>query len=67
VVQQAAVLGRTFALRGLAAVSGLAEFELEQILASLARKEIVSLSADPFSPERGQYIFLQDLVKKVAY
>jgi class 3 adenylate cyclase/tetratricopeptide (TPR) repeat protein len=66
-VQQAAVLGRTFTLRGLTAVSGLGERELEQILASLVRKEIVSLSADPLSPERGQYGFLQDLVKKVAY
>ncbi len=37
------------------------------ILTSLVRKEIVSLSADPLSPERGQYGFLQDLVKKVAY
>jgi class 3 adenylate cyclase/tetratricopeptide (TPR) repeat protein len=66
-VQQAAVLGRTFSLRGLAAVSGLDESELEPLLASLVRKEIFSLSADPFSPERGQYGFLQDLVKKVAY
>ena len=27
----------------------------------------MSLSSDPLSPERGQYGFLQDLVKKVAY
>jgi class 3 adenylate cyclase/tetratricopeptide (TPR) repeat protein len=67
VVQQAAVLGRTFTLRGLATVSGLSEPELESLLASLVRKEIVSLTADPMSPERGQYGFLQDLVKKVAY
>jgi tetratricopeptide (TPR) repeat protein len=67
VVQQAAVLGRTFTLRGLASVSRLAEAELEPLLTSLVRKEVVSLSADPLSPERGQYGFLQDLVKKVAY
>jgi predicted ATPase/class 3 adenylate cyclase len=66
-VQQASVLGRTFTLRGLASVAGVPEAELEQILASLMRKEVVSLSADPLSPERGQYGFLQDLVKKVAY
>ena len=66
-VQQASVLGRTFTRRGLAAVSGLTEVEVERLLASLVRKEIVSLSADPLSPERGQYGFLQDLVKKVAY
>jgi class 3 adenylate cyclase/tetratricopeptide (TPR) repeat protein len=66
-VQQGSVLGRTFTPRGLAVVSGLTEVELEPLLASLVRKEIVSLSADPLSPERGQYGFLQDLVKKVAY
>jgi class 3 adenylate cyclase/tetratricopeptide (TPR) repeat protein len=66
-VQQAAVLGRTFTSRGLAAVSGLPEREVESLLGRLVRKEIVSLSSDPLSPERGQYGFLQDLVKKVAY
>jgi class 3 adenylate cyclase/tetratricopeptide (TPR) repeat protein len=67
IVQQAAVLGRTFTLRGLASVSGLPEPDLESVLGSLIRKEIFSLRADPLSPERGQYGFLQDLVKKVAY
>ena len=66
-VQRAAVMGRTFTLRGLASVSGQDEVELEPLLGSLVRKEVVSLSADPLSPERGQYGFLQDLVKKVAY
>ena len=48
-------------------MTGLQETELEPILASLVRKEVLSLSSDPLSPERGQYGFLQDLVKKVAY
>ena len=67
IVQQAAVLGRSFTLRGISEVSGLSEQELESLLATLTRKEIVSLKSDPLSPERGQYAFLQDLVKKVAY
>jgi class 3 adenylate cyclase/tetratricopeptide (TPR) repeat protein len=67
VVQHAAVLGRTFTLRGLATVSSLSEPDLDSLLGSLIRKEIFSLRADPLSPERGQYGFLQDLVKKVAY
>jgi predicted ATPase/class 3 adenylate cyclase len=66
-VQQASVLGRTFTTHGLAALSGRGEHDLEPVLASLVRKEVVSLTADPMSPERGQYAFLQDLVKKVAY
>ena len=34
---------------------------------SLVRKEVLSLQADPRSPEHGQYGFLQDLVRRVAY
>ena len=66
-VQHASVLGRTFTLRGLASLSGADEADLEPLLASLVRKEVISLSVDPLSPERGHYGFLQDLVKKVAY
>ena len=66
-VQHASVLGRTFTLRGLSSVSHVDESVLEPILASLVRKEVVSITSDPLSPERGQYGFLQDLVKKVAY
>jgi len=36
-------------------------------LASLVAKELLSVQADPRSPERGQYGFLQDLVRTVAY
>jgi tetratricopeptide (TPR) repeat protein len=67
VLEDAAVLGKTFTQRGLAAVSGSAEAELEPILASLVRKELLTLQTDPRSPERGQYGFLQALVQHVAY
>ncbi len=67
VIQDGAVLGKTFFKQGIARVAGLSEEEAEQILSSLVRKEVVSLQADPRSPERGQYGFLQDLVRKVAY
>ncbi len=40
---------------------------MEPLLASLLRKEVLSVQADPRSPERGQYSFLQDIVKRVAY
>src|SRR5256886_17701287 len=40
---------------------------LEPLLGSLARKEVLSVQADPRSPERGQYGFLQDLLKQIAY
>ena len=66
-IQDAAVLGKVFFKQGLAAVSAVPESALEPVLASLVRKEFVSLQADTRSPERGQYGFLQDLVRKVAY
>ncbi len=66
-VQNASVLGKTFTKAGLTALTGGLDEELEPLLASLLRKEIVSIQADPRSPERGQYAFLQDIVKLVAY
>ncbi len=66
-VQDAAVLGRTFTTRGLAAMTNLPAETVEPLLASLMRKEVVSFTSDPLSAERGQYGFLQDLVKVVAY
>jgi predicted ATPase/class 3 adenylate cyclase len=67
VLQDGAVLGKTFTKVSLAAVSGLSELELDPILASLSRKELLGVQADPRSPEHGQYGFLQDLLRRVAY
>src|SRR5205085_5088591 len=67
VLQDAAVIGKTFMPRALAALSGLSEDELRPLLSSLVRKEVIALQADPRSPEHGQYGFLQDLVRHVAY
>lgn len=66
-LQDAAVLGRTFTLQGLTAITGLPEEEVTGLLAALVRKEVLSISIDPLLSDRGQYGFLQDLVKKVAY
>jgi predicted ATPase/class 3 adenylate cyclase len=67
VLQDAAVLGKTFSASSLAAITGMSVDQLEPLLNELVRKEVFSLQADPWSPERGQYGFLQDLVKRVAY
>jgi len=66
-LQSASVLGKTFTITALATLVGRAPEEVEPALAGLARKEMLSLSADPLSPERGQYGFLQDMVRRVAY
>jgi class 3 adenylate cyclase/tetratricopeptide (TPR) repeat protein len=66
-LQDGAVLGKTFTPRALSAVSGFPEAELQPLLTSLVRKEVLGVQSDARSPERGQYGFLQDLVRHVAY
>jgi tetratricopeptide (TPR) repeat protein len=67
IVQDASVLGKTFTKTGLVALSGLGGDELDPLVVGLVRKEIFSVQSDPRSPERGQYTFLQDLLRRVAY
>ncbi len=69
-VQDASVLGQSFTRTGLTALvqtTGMAVEELDNLLAALVRKEILAVEADPRSPERGQYRFVQALVRTVAY
>jgi predicted ATPase/class 3 adenylate cyclase len=67
VLQDAAVLGKSFTRQALATLAGLEDAELEPLLRALTRKEIFSVQADPRSPEHGQYSFVQDLLRHVAY
>ncbi len=67
VLQDGSVLGKTFTRYDLCCVVGLPEEELEPVLGALVRKEVLGLQRDPRSPERGQYSFLQDLLRQVAY
>ena len=66
-VSDAAVLGQSFTLAGLAAVSGTDEAALEPRLRALVGRELLTLQSDPRSPERGQYAFVQSLIREVAY
>jgi class 3 adenylate cyclase/tetratricopeptide (TPR) repeat protein len=66
-LQDASVLGKTFTAEAVRALSGLPEPELEPLLVGLVRKELLLIQADPRSPERGQYGFVQELVRTVAY
>jgi class 3 adenylate cyclase/tetratricopeptide (TPR) repeat protein len=63
----AAVLGRTFIRSRLAVLSGMSEEELAPHLQALLRKEILTIQADPLSPERNQLSFVQDLLRRVSY
>src|SRR5437867_5658140 len=51
-LQDAAVLGQTFTLASLAAVSGAEAATLETRLKALVRRELLSLEGDVASPER---------------
>jgi len=67
VIQDAAVLGKSFSVAALCAIGDMAFDEAEPTLVALVRKEILATQADPRSPEHGQYVFLQDVVQRVAY
>ena len=48
------------------ALSGLAEETVADLLDALVAKQLLARDDDPRSPERGQYSFLQGLVRTVA-
>jgi class 3 adenylate cyclase/tetratricopeptide (TPR) repeat protein len=66
-VVDAAVLGSTFPAEALIAVSGQEETVVRAALAELVRRGVLSVSADPLSPEKGSYAFAQNLLRQVAY
>jgi len=65
-LQDAAVLGKSFTLDALAAVTGQDAASLEPRLRDLTKKEFLAFEADARSPERGQYAFVQGLIQEVA-
>jgi class 3 adenylate cyclase/tetratricopeptide (TPR) repeat protein len=66
-VSDAAVLGQSFTVAGLSAISAIPEDELELRLRALVKRELLVVDVDPRSPERGQYGFVQALIREVAY
>jgi tetratricopeptide (TPR) repeat protein len=66
-LQDAAVLGHSFAPAAVAAIAGAEEAALAPRMQALVRRELLTLEADPRSPERGQYAFVQELIREVAY
>ncbi len=66
-LQEAAVLGKMFTAESVSTVSGRPVDEVEAVLRDLLRMEVLSFQSEARSPERGQYGFMQDLVRAVAY
>lgn len=63
----ASVLGQSFSPAALAAVSGGSGDDLAGRLRDLVRRDILAQNRDPRSPERGQFAFVQALIREVAY
>jgi class 3 adenylate cyclase/tetratricopeptide (TPR) repeat protein len=66
-LQDAAVLGVSFTQAGLAAVAGVDEGRLQPLIEPLVHRELLEFENDPRSPERGQYRFVQSMIREVAY
>jgi class 3 adenylate cyclase len=66
-VSDAAVVGTTFPIDALVAVSGVDRGDVERQLAELVRREVLTVRADPLCPDRGQYAFVQTMFRQVAY
>ena len=67
IVYDAAVLGQSFTEDALAALAAVPVADLDVRLAGLVRRELLRHELDPRSPERGQYAFVQALIREVAY
>jgi tetratricopeptide (TPR) repeat protein len=65
--KDAAVLGYSFTIEGLAALRDESLDKLERRLGDMVRHEVFTLIRDPRSPERGQYQWVQSVLKEVAY
>jgi class 3 adenylate cyclase/predicted ATPase len=66
-MQDASVLGQVFTVDSLAAIAGMETDAVEARLRALVRREILDVERDPGSPERGQFKFVQSLIREVAY
>ncbi|MGB9112534.1 MAG: AAA family ATPase, partial [Acidimicrobiales bacterium] len=66
-IQDASVLGKSFTVAALGAITQRKQSELEAVLRDLVRREFLTIDLNPRSPERGQYGFLQSVIREVAY
>ncbi|MFI5253881.1 MAG: ATP-binding protein [Candidatus Limnocylindrales bacterium] len=66
-LQDASVLGLSFAVGALEALAGVPKADLAARLEDLARREWLHVETDARSPERGQFQFTQSVIREVAY
>ncbi len=66
-VRAMSVLGGSFSRSTAVALGDLPEGQVDDLLSTLVRKQVLMIRADPLSPDRGQYTFAQGLLRQVAY
>jgi class 3 adenylate cyclase/tetratricopeptide (TPR) repeat protein len=66
-VQDASVLGHSFTAAALAALADRPAPEVEAGLRALVVKQVLRFEDDPRSTDSGQFVFLQDILRAVAY
>ena len=66
-ISDAAVLGQSFTITALEGLTGEPAEAVMPRLQRLVTRDLLVRQDDPRSPERGQYAFLQSVVKEVAY
>jgi class 3 adenylate cyclase/tetratricopeptide (TPR) repeat protein len=66
-LQDASVFGQSFTPAGIAALSDRPREEVTEILDGLVAKQVLGFNDDRLSSERGQYHFLQGLLRTTAY
>jgi class 3 adenylate cyclase/predicted ATPase len=67
VLQDAAVFGQSFTAADVAALSERSTAVVAATLDALTAKQVLAYNDDPLSAERGQYHFLQGLLRTTAY
>ena len=63
----ASVLGLSFSPPSIVAVSGQPDELVTRLAEGLVRRELLTIEVDSRSPERGQYRFVQGVVREIAY
>ena len=66
-VKGLSVLGSSFARHAVTAVTDVPVEQVDALLQTLVRKDVLTVRADPLSPERGQYEFVQSMLQSVAH
>ncbi len=66
-IKDLAVLGSSFPRAAVSSVSGAGDADLDRMLSDLVRREFLIVRSEKLSPDRGQYMFAQSLLRTVAY